>query len=178
MKILLQPCANPDAQRHFEDTIRSPVSLDRLARHLSADELNRLRPHARNDGIITWGLTPATDDSSVGMWERLSSGDLVAFFADREVFFVGRVCEKVRNRQLALALWDTQPDGQTWELVYFLDPGPPTPTFLLQTSQVRLVTRVTSSLAHDSVLRMGTIYDSAQSETENRGIGWCVRTIS
>ena len=123
MKILLQPCANPDAQKHFEDTIRSPASLNTLARYLSADELNRLRPHARNDGIMTWGLTPATDDSSVGMWERLSSGDFVAFFADREVFFVGRICDKVRNRQLALALWDTQPDGQTWELVYFLDPG-------------------------------------------------------
>ncbi|MFC1871980.1 hypothetical protein ACFLYF_06270 [Chloroflexota bacterium] len=39
------------------------------------------------------------------------------------MYFLGRVFGKIRQKELALALWDTNRDGRTWECIYFLRDG-------------------------------------------------------
>lgn len=123
MNIILQPCADEDSQTHFANTIASPVDIERIESFLSPDQVRPLYQFGVDGAIMVWGLTPAIDGSSATSWGRISRGDLAAFYKDKEVFWVGRVCATARNDGLARNLWGVNSKGQTWELLYFLDIG-------------------------------------------------------
>ena len=37
-KLILQPAGNPDARKHYNDTIKTPVNLKKISKYLSIDE--------------------------------------------------------------------------------------------------------------------------------------------
>ena len=118
--VIFQPTGNAGGRDHYVDTIANPVPLDRLAPHLTADQISTLRPFASRGAIAVWGVTPGVNGVNERKWRKVERDDITIFLrAGRAVSF-GVVCEKVHAPGLAKELWGEQADGQTWEYVYFL----------------------------------------------------------
>lgn len=121
-KVLLQPCGDSDAGKHFVDTIEHPVPISQILQHLSVEQRAALDPVLHSRGAIpVWGVTPGKDSVNVGKWERVDPGDTALFSREGHIFASASVAAKVRNESLAESLWDRNPDGETWECIYFLD---------------------------------------------------------
>ncbi len=52
--VILQPAGDPDARAHYADTIATPVPLQRLGRHLRAEDLAAIRDLYGRDPVPTW----------------------------------------------------------------------------------------------------------------------------
>lgn len=122
MRVLLQPVGSSDANKHFVDTIESPVALDRINASINDSERLRLSEvFAGRAAIPTWGVTPGKNDVNVRKWDRIQPGDLALFSRDGHIMASSFVAAKIHARELALELWQTNADGEAWEYVYFLD---------------------------------------------------------
>jgi len=121
-RVVIQPCSNRDAQKHYEDTIANPVPIATLQRHLPPGVIAQLQARYGNNPVPTWGATPGKGDANVGQWEAMSPGDTALFTRDKRVYASGIVSLKARDADLARELWGTTDDGaSTWEYLYFLD---------------------------------------------------------
>jgi hypothetical protein len=123
--VILQPAGNRGnraAQEHYEHTIRHPVELATIVRHLDPDDRARLQSGALDDAIATWGVKAGKENINVTAWGRIAPGDIVLFSGDRRIFAMGEIVEKAHAPSLAAALWGTDPDdNSSWEYVYFID---------------------------------------------------------
>jgi hypothetical protein len=119
MHLLLQPCGSPEARKHFAATIEPPVALSRLLPFLTADERHAVRA-TFGDEVAIWGVTSGEAGGNVKKWARLSIGDTALFCKDNAFFLKATVAFKVHNSALADELWGTQPNGATWEYIFFL----------------------------------------------------------
>jgi len=119
-RVILLPAGGPAALEHYRRTIQTPVRLPRVAPLLSAAEgaaLSALFP----DGLLrVWGVTPGSANRNQKKWDRFEPDDLVLFCGQGGVFSSGFLKYKTHNRQVSLALWNTDADGQTWEYVCFV----------------------------------------------------------
>lgn len=121
-KVLLQPCGDSDASKHFVDTIQHPVPISQIVKHLSPEQLAALAPVLHNrDAIPVWGVTPGKESINVGKWSRVDPGDTALFSREGHIFASASVAAKVQNESLAESPWKRDPDGETWEYIYFLD---------------------------------------------------------
>jgi hypothetical protein len=121
-KVLLQPCGDSDAGKHFVDTIEHPVETAQILQHLSSEQQAVLGPIFHNrDAIAVWGVTPGKENVNVGKWERVDPGDTALFSREGHIFASASVAAKIRNESLAESLWKRNGDGETWECIYFLD---------------------------------------------------------
>lgn len=121
-KLILQPCGDSDANKHFVDTIKTPISIDRILKYLNQDDLNRLEPvFSGRTSIPVWGVTPGTAGVNINKWKKIEVGDVALFSREGKIFASSTVVEKVHNHNLALDLWQTNQKGMTWEYIYFLD---------------------------------------------------------
>lgn len=120
-RIILQPAGNGDAKEHFIDTIENSVSLDRIKPFVSEDILNKLKGLYKNNLVPVWGVTPGEKNINKGKWEKVLPGDIALFSRNKIIFASATVAFTIHNRELALDLWKTNPKGQTWEYIYFLD---------------------------------------------------------
>lgn len=118
-RLVLQPAANPDAQRHYRDTVENAVPLDRLRPHLSAEGFRRLQQVYPGGAAWLWGATPGPQNTvSV---ESMSPGDLVLFYRRRHFFSKATITLiEMGERSLARELWGTNDQGDTWEHLFFL----------------------------------------------------------
>lgn len=119
-KIILQPAGNPDAREHYVDTIDNPVELNRLNSFVNQNDANiisRIYPN----GAYVWGVTPGKNLSNMRKWQRIEKGDVCLFSRAGHIFASGVVTYKIHNKNLALDLWKTDENGNTWEYVFFLD---------------------------------------------------------
>lgn len=119
MQLILQPCSDQDAREHYVDTIEKPVLTSRILPHLPEAEretVSRTFPHA----VAVWGVTPGKGGRNARKWERMAVGDAALLYRNMGFFFRGTVAHKVHSRALALDLWNSKPDGTTWEYVFFL----------------------------------------------------------
>jgi hypothetical protein len=120
--VILQPCGDSDANKHFIDTIQRPVLRRMINDHLSEQQKALVMPLlSGREAIPVWGVTPGKREVNVGKWKRIAVGDVALFSREGRIFATSTVAQKLHNKQLALALWDTNADGQTWEYIYFLD---------------------------------------------------------
>ena len=95
--------------------------MQRLARFLPSNEVDALQAIYEGRPVPTWDVTPGEGGVNHRKWERLSVSDVVLLARDGVLFVSGVVTFKVHNRRLALDLWKTDDDGDTWECMYFLD---------------------------------------------------------
>jgi Domain of unknown function (DUF3427) len=118
--ILIQPAAGAAAKRHFANTVVQPVELLPMSSFLD-DKANRSLRKLYPDGSArVWGVTPGKNSSKNGGWEKIQPGDVVLFTGKKRAVAVSTVTSKIHNPRLAEHLWERQPDGRTWEFMYFL----------------------------------------------------------
>jgi hypothetical protein len=121
-KVIVQPCGDSDANKHFVDTILNPVDVERIKLLLTQEQFTTLVPiFSGRRSIPVWGVTPGKNLVNVGKWNRIESGDSALFSRSGKVFASAVVAAKVRSTDLSLDLWRRNGDGETWEYIYFLD---------------------------------------------------------
>lgn len=64
--IALQPCANAEAQKHYRETVESPVELRGMTSLLSSADIAALETFAEDDAIRVWGAKPGEDGRNEG----------------------------------------------------------------------------------------------------------------
>lgn len=114
-QLFLAPCSNPNAQRHFNDTVLEGVEIR---------EFRDLIPDHITGRVGIWGTVRANE----GSFRHMESGDFVLFYAgDRTYSHAARVIETQENPELDAALWEPyaerlQGDARdSWPLVMYLE---------------------------------------------------------
>ncbi|MDO8269120.1 MAG: HNH endonuclease [Candidatus Levybacteria bacterium] len=120
-QIILQPAGDGDAIKHFVETIQNPVSIDRIQSYLSSEVVLKLKNLFPSGKIPVWGVTPGKNDVNKHKWERVETGDIALFSRENEIFASATVAFTIHNKDLALNLWESNSEGDTWEYIYFLD---------------------------------------------------------
>lgn len=119
MNIAVQPYASTEAQGHFRDTVVNDVLLSDIKAYLSLENqviLQNIYPEGK---LKVWGITANRQQKQ---WEKLTVGDRVLFYANKEFDYQAIVTHKISNAKLAEFLWGKMEDGQaTWENIYFID---------------------------------------------------------
>lgn len=122
--VVLQPCANSAAQRHYEDTVSVPVPLAEFTQHLPDRDLEALRGVSEDDGVRLWGAKPGEDRRNEARWKRVSAGDYLLFVHGRDRASVAEVAYTFHSEDLAKVLWGTALTAngvvQTWEYMFAL----------------------------------------------------------
>lgn len=116
MAIILQPCANKDASKHYVDTIENTKSLSSISQFLSDKELNDLKEIYPQEQVAIWGVTP----SQSSKWKRIQAGDITLLAREGAVFASAVTTYKIHSHALASKLWGFDNKGNTWEYIYFL----------------------------------------------------------
>ncbi len=119
--VVLQPASNPDAQRHYADTVEHAVSLAVNAPWIPDEDLQALQAIYPSGQVRLWGATPGQDDRNRPIYRRMSVGDLVLFSAHGHVFAGATITHLFENPPLAERLWGRDGKDQTWELMFALD---------------------------------------------------------
>lgn len=120
-KIILQPAGDPDATQHYVDTIDNPVSIERISKYVSKEIVDRLKEQHKNGKVPVWGVTPGQREVNRRKWERVTPGDIVLFSRKNQIFASATIAFTTHNNDLAIELWKTNAEGETWEYIYFLD---------------------------------------------------------
>ena len=119
--IILQPTGNKDAREHYLDTIQQGVKLSFIKQHLTSKDYESLLQIYPSGECYVWGVTPGDKNRNVSKWNKISIGDVTLFSRDGGVFSSGVTTYKVHSESLAVALWDRDKEGNTWEYIYFID---------------------------------------------------------
>jgi hypothetical protein len=110
--------ANREAREHRERTIDSPVAVAEVRLHAAraADAMEE----RGLDEARCWGALPTM--GNLRSWQRMRPGHWGLLYAGEKRFpLMLRVGLKARYRGLARHLWGEDPEGLTWELMYFFD---------------------------------------------------------
>lgn len=119
--VILQPAGNGFATKHYVDTIENPVFVEKISQFISQEVFEKLRILFPEGKVAVWGVTPGKKNVNKNKWSLVKSGDVVLFARNSQIFASATVAFKVHNKDLALYLWQTNPQGETWEYIYFLD---------------------------------------------------------
>jgi hypothetical protein len=117
-KIFVFTAGNPEARRHLEDSIRRPVSDEFVFDTFSEskrEELEQIRRRA--NGFYAWGAIPGVRNRP--NWQSMERGDYVLCVYDATYQYVSRVLGRYENERFAVAVWDKDTQGRTWQLMYF-----------------------------------------------------------
>lgn len=123
-QVILQPATSKGSREHLEDTIHTPVSLERIRRipNLAAEDIAALENLDDGAGLPIWGAMPGERGQNLKRWQRMAPGDVVIFTVKRDEILVGTVAYKVRNETLAEELWGRGATAngvdQTWECMF------------------------------------------------------------
>jgi MoxR-like ATPase len=121
-KLFWFTAAGVQAQRHYEESLRQGVLLDDL-QTLDPEVLSRLEGHAHQGRIHAWGARPGS--AAERKWLRLEPGDVALVYANGEFPLWGKVVDKARDVVVAERIWGRDQNGETWALMFFLDPVEP-----------------------------------------------------
>jgi hypothetical protein len=156
-RVILQPAGGKEAKAHFAETVAQPVSLVRLAPHLTSLEVAHLASFYGKAGARVWGVTPGLGERNKRKWEKVTEGDAVLFCGDGKSFAYSFVTLLAHNRTLAEELWGVDQEGETWEYVYFV-----TRPFLLDASYQQIANVL--GYSNDFVVLGFMVLDEVQSE--------------
>lgn len=108
-----------EAQAHLDQSIRRSIPAETVFAAFSPDQQQTLEAIQRDgEGFYAWVAAPGPQNES--RWERMAVGDWVLCVYGGTYRYVARVLGKLRSPAFASAVWGKDPDGQTWEYVYFL----------------------------------------------------------
>jgi hypothetical protein len=119
-KVILQPAGGENATRHLQDTILNRVSLETIGSHVTSEQRSALARKFPSGSALVWGVVPGKG-SNVTKWNRIEAHDTALFTGHGRIFGRAEVVERFESKALALELWGTDEDGETWEYLYFLD---------------------------------------------------------
>jgi len=118
--LLYMPPANAEAIAHYRDTIEQRVPLERLARFLPRDTVERLRTVFAGRPIAVWGSR--NSPANRAKFDRMSEGDDLLIVEGESIKLLGKVAHKTVNPDLSRELWRSlagdAPGG--WDLIYFI----------------------------------------------------------
>jgi hypothetical protein len=142
--VLLQPASSDSAQKHFRDTIVSPVSLAAVREFLSPQEVEAFEQASPDGRVAIWGIAPSDDGQNERKFQRLKSGDVVFFGGRGRLIATGIVVAKFTNKPLARKLWSPGPLEPTWSQIFLLR------DVLLRDVPKEIVNRAISHKANDA----------------------------
>lgn len=119
-RVILQPAGGPDAADHYTRTIRNPIRLSSILEFLKEPDADALATQYPTGWTRVWEVTPGASGVNRAKWLQFAAGDRVLFCGQGKVFASASVRYRVRSRALAVSLWGSDKDGQTWEYVYFV----------------------------------------------------------
>ncbi len=119
-RVILQPAGGPEAAEHYARTLRSPVRLSSILEFLDESDADALAKQYPTGWTRVWGVTPGANGVNRAKWLQFAAGDRVLFCGQGRVFASASLRYRVHNRALALDLWRSDKEGQTWEYVYFV----------------------------------------------------------
>jgi hypothetical protein len=119
-RVILQPAGGPDATSHYLITVRNPVRLSALLQYLPEKDADALATRFPTGWVRVWGVTPGIGGVNRKKWFQFAEGDRVLFCGQGRVFSSASLRYRLHNRPLALSLWGSDTDGNTWEHVYFV----------------------------------------------------------
>jgi hypothetical protein len=122
-QVIQQPAGNLVAQKHYHDTIENPVSIDRIMKFLTPQQMQELPASIRyRSSVPVWGVRPGKNNINIPKWERVQPGDVVVFSGNRKIFASGVVVHKLQNKDLGSDLWNPKDFAEApYEYLYFLD---------------------------------------------------------
>lgn len=117
-QIFIFTAANPAAQVHLKDTIENPILLDKALALFPNNTHDQVRSINATYGLYAWGAVPGPQNTP--RWEALKPGDWMLCVYGNTYQWVCKCVAKFDNEQFARAIWGNDPDGNTWQLMYFL----------------------------------------------------------
>src|ERR1019366_5061237 len=180
--------SNLDAQRHIEKSIANSIDPTLCTQHFDGAPLEDVKKKSADGKFYAWGALPG--ERNQPNWEAMQAGDYVLVYQVKHYTYWTRVISKHRNATFAEALWGRDPEGRTWEFMYFLQPPVPLQCPAQKTADVLPATyqgfsRITADRVQSVVSQYGSIEKFIEarlqgSETylllrSNEGSGWSDR---
>ena len=110
--VILQPCADPVAFDHFQDTIEADIATHKIRKFIAENDWKSIRQFYPNGNCRIWGIEPKSG-INVKKWQRIRAGD-EAFFSRHSSFIAsGTVTLTIRSRRLARFLWGDSEESST-----------------------------------------------------------------
>ena len=88
-KVILQPCGDVNARKHYVDTIEHPISLQKISNFVSAKEISILEKIYPAGKVYVWGVTPGAKNVNINKWNRIEKGDVCLFSRKGGIFASG-----------------------------------------------------------------------------------------
>lgn len=118
--LVYMPPGNAEAMLHYRDTIQNRVPMERLARFLPRDHVERLRSVFGNRHVAVWGSRNSSANRS--KFDRMGIGDELLIVEGDGIKLIGMVAYKTVSSDLSRELWrnlrSETPEG--WDLIYFI----------------------------------------------------------
>lgn len=111
--------SSAEAYQHYIDTIEKGFTLDSIKHFLSEKQEEALKSIYGNKPIRAWGSTPGAGNTKT--WEKMEVGDPILIYRKGNFEYYAFVTFKLHYPDLARHLWGINPEGDTWEYIYFLD---------------------------------------------------------
>jgi MoxR-like ATPase len=110
--------SNPDAKRHVEKSIANSIDPTICTQHFDSKVLDEVMRTSADGKFYAWGAVPGKKNQP--NWSAMRAGDHVLVYQEGRYTYWARVISTHRNAPFAEALWGRDPQGQTWEFMYFL----------------------------------------------------------
>ena len=107
------------ARKHLDDSINTPIDFELVNKHIPEESKGRLlSANGLSRDLYCWGSTPGKNN--IRNWELLQAGDIMLTVYEKAYRYASRVIYKIRSESLAESIWGRDPEGNTWEYMYFL----------------------------------------------------------
>ena len=110
--------SNADAQRHIGKSIANSIDPALCTQHFDSAALEDVREKSADGKFYAWGAVPGKRNQPT--WSSMQAGDYVLVYQEGRYTYWTRVISKHRNAAFADAVWRRDPEGRTWEFMYFL----------------------------------------------------------
>lgn len=113
MNVFIAPRSGEKRYKGNFSTIRNGVNYEKIEKYLDDEGRRKLKSE---DQILVWGNRKGLQTS----WEKMNDGDIVIFYAHKQLSMAAEVYYKKHDPALALELWPRDENGNPWEYVFFV----------------------------------------------------------